>query len=184
MKKICFFICLILIFASCTKDENSGSSYGPAIFEAKVNGVDARFEVVSASLIHSENYDKKRMDITVLSLDSKTKLVLTFTQTPAYGKGMSLKTYPIRFGLKDDPKTDHLDESIATVDGQLMLGQNNNPFTLYPHPQQGSIHVNACDEELFVISGTFECSLKKQGEEVVNFTEGKFSNIRYMYLHE
>lgn len=185
MKKICFFLCLTVVLISCTKDENAASGYAPAIFEAKVNGVDTRFEIESASLIHSEDYNKKRMDIAVFSPDRNTKLVLTFTQTPAYGKGMSLKNYPIRFRLEDDPLTSNLDESVATIDGQLMLGQRNGDrYALVPHPQQGSISVHSCDEAVFVISGTFECNLQKQDGEFLNITDGKFSNIRYLYLNE
>ncbi|WP_336514665.1 hypothetical protein [Pollutibacter soli] len=185
MKKICLFVFLSEIFMSCSKDNDRNSNGESSVFEAKVNGIDTKFDIESASLIHSKNYDRKRMDITVASMDKKTKLILTLTQTPAQGRGMSLKNYPIRFGLSDDPLTTELDESIALIDGQLMLGeQKDNGYALFPHPQKGNVIVLSCDEIVSVISGSFECSLLKQGDEIMNITEGKFSNIRYLFLHE
>jgi hypothetical protein len=185
MKKLLFPVfCLLLIVSSCSKNKDDNNSTGT--FSVKLNGQSINFTVESATFVRSASTHEKRLDITGLSSDGTKKLTLTFHEGTHEGNGITVKSYTIRIFNEDDPNT-AADESDDSMDGFISYGTKfgNNNWLYETYAENGTFTVTSCNESTKKISGTFNISLVNLNDnsDVVEFTEGKFSNVTYIVLN-
>jgi hypothetical protein len=167
-------------------NNNPGNPPGSASgsFEAKVNGQLTTFKVTSATLLRSTQLNQKRLDITGESTDGTKRLILTFGEMTATGNGMAVKSYLVRLFNDDDPNTPD-DESIDSDDGFTTWSEKiGNSWVTDVFAENGTMTVSSCDASAKKISGTFNVKDSSlTSGDVLNLTEGKFTNIGYMVVN-
>ena len=186
---------VLLVLVSCQQEviddlgNNSGNNNNPTLpsqsFEVKLNGTLTSFKVIQATLLRSIADNAKRLDIAGVSSDSSKRLVLTIGSTPATGNGVLIKDYLIRLFNEDDPNTPE-DEGEDTEEGFLTystrLGTNSWVTDVYA--ENGIIKITANDASARTITGTFNIKDSSLTDgTVINFTEGKFNNIKYLVVN-
>jgi len=201
MKKIqwLFMIILGLSVTSCQKEvngdtgiDNTGTGTGtgggtgaPGTFEVKINGQLTTFNVLAATLLRSNPDNVKRLDIAGVSKDQSKQLIITIGDTPASGNDVHLKNYVIDLFNEDDPNTPQ-DESLGNDDGFITYSTSlgNNSWLTDVFAENGNMQVTACDAAAKKVSGTFAVKDSSLNDgSVINFTEGKFTNISYQVLN-
>jgi len=178
-------LALLLIFSSCKKSKDDVKEESTeTTLEATLNGVKTKFTVSSATLIRDKNFNAKRMDITAISADQKHRVILTVANTTFEGNGMDVKDYNIAMFLQDDPNTPD-DESMNDSDDGLFtysekIGTNNWMTDVWI--TNGKITLTANNANDKTVSGTFSMKLTDidKKKEAINFTEGKFTNVKYL----
>ena len=128
--------------------------------------------------------DEKRIDIAGVTADSTKQLILTIGATPAAGNGVAIKDYIIRLFNEDDPATT-VDESEDSWDGFTTYSTRiGNSWITDVYAENGIIKVTANDATAKTITGTFNVKDSSlTGGPVINMTEGKFNNIKYLVLN-
>jgi hypothetical protein len=179
------FLCAIFFLGACQKgvsDELGTASKVLQYFEVKVNGQLTTFRVTTSFLVRSVADNQRRIDLGGISTDSLQRLTLSIVEPLSTGTTIPARTYTIRMYNLDDPATGP-DESINSKDGYTTYGTRLNSadiFTTDIFMENGTITVTSCDDATKTISGTFSIQEKSlAGPSLVNFTEGKFTNIRY-----
>ena len=165
---------------------NPGNNPGTASgsFEAKIDGQLTTFKVTSATLIRSTQTNEKRVDISGESLDGTKQLILTFGEMSAVGNGIPVKDYVVRLFNDVDPNTPQ-DESQDSDDGFITyVTKIGNSWVTDVYAENGIMKVTSCDASTKKISGTFNVKDSSlTSGPVINFTEGKFTNVSYMVLN-
>jgi hypothetical protein len=165
---------------------NPGNNPGTASgsFEAKVDGQLTTFKVIGATLLRSTSTNEKRVDITGESLDGTKQLTLTFGEMNATGNSIPVKDYVVRLFNDDDPNTPQ-DESQDSDDGFITYATKiGSSWVTDVYAENGVMKVTACDATTKKISGTFNVKDSSlTSGPVINFTEGKFTNVGYMVVN-
>ncbi|MEP7277843.1 MAG: hypothetical protein ABI813_04305 [Bacteroidota bacterium] len=156
-------------------------SNGSGSFEATINGEKKSFTVKAATLVRNLAANEKRMDITGISTDNKTTLILTLGEEISQGNTVTVKKYVLNAFPDDDPATPGIDESLYTQ-GFTTYGIAIGSNWLYDvFEENGSCTVSNCDAAATRISGEFETTLTDliDATHIVRITAGKFTNIKY-----
>src|SRR6478752_4590155 len=97
MKRLIFSaLALTMFFTSCSKkDKNNDETIADNSIQVTINGEKINFSAESATLIRSEEFNAKRLDISCISADKQHRVAFTIANEVLEGNNMEVKTYNI-----------------------------------------------------------------------------------------
>ena len=164
---------MALFFVGCSNEDSSEGSASGTI-TATINGTPWKgSKIVNVSLIQVKSIGEQRFDIS--AQDGKQMLSLAFS-SEITTKGMPVRTYSF-------------DNDDALFLNTYLIG--NSTFTEHS-AVSGQLTITAMDADKKTISGTFSFQNEKVGTlqteivtpEMVNVTEGVFTNLSYKVITE
>jgi len=166
-------VIMALFFVGCSAEDSSDDTTSGTI-TATINGTPWKgAKIVNVSLMQVNSIGEQRFDIS--AQDGKQMLSLAFS-SELTTKGMPVRTYSF----------DHDDALFLNT---YLIG--NSTFTEHS-PVSGQLTITAMDADKKTISGTFSFQNEKVGTlqteivtpEMVNVTEGVFTNLSYKVITE
>ncbi|OOV29864.1 hypothetical protein BXU11_08375 [Flavobacterium sp. LM5] len=166
-------VIMTLFFVGCSAEDSSDDTTSGTI-TATINGTRWKgAKIVNVSLMQVNSIGEQRFDIS--AQDGKQMLSLAFL-SELTTKGMPVRTYSF-------------DNDDALFLNTYLIG--NSTFTEHS-PVSGQLTITAMDADKKTISGTFSFQNEKVGilqteiitPELVNVTEGVFTNLSYKVITE
>jgi len=167
----------IVFFASCSKNVDNRGEWNT--FSAKINETSYSFIIESGILLRFPNNDK-RLEITGISTDGTTKLIISLGEFASVGNGISIKDYTLRMLSPDNPVTP-ADESVDSGHYLYFGKKVGNDWDYSMYSVNGIVNISACNEGATTISGTFQVVLDELPNDspLISITNGNFNNLKY-----